>query len=247
MMPTVYGGCHEQKGISVKLSLRNIAKVEQADIEINGITLIAGENNTGKSTVGRALFAVFNSFYDIENQVKQQREDSIENLLDRLYYTYSLDRNTVQRWNTVEMARDILLHHTNDVKDYLVSYLGDMDFSEQTLEKTVASIERVLKVKDSDFYSAVLDKRITAEFDDQVCNLYSEQIGKICLNIKREKITVHLTPDAETKVKLSDELSLNTEAIYLDDPFVLDEPRTVLGIFSSRFLWGKSSGVNVLR
>ena len=41
-MPTVYGGCHEQKGISVKLSLRNIAKVEQADIEINGITLITG-------------------------------------------------------------------------------------------------------------------------------------------------------------------------------------------------------------
>ncbi len=65
--------------------------------------------------------------------------------------------------------------------------------------------------------------------------------------IKGEKITVHLTPDAETKVKLSDELSLNTEAIYLDDPFVLDEPRAVLGIFSSRFLWGKSSGVNVLR
>ena len=177
-MLTVYRDRHEQKGISMKLSLRNIAKVEQADIEINGITVIAGENNTGKSTVGRALFAVFNSFYDIENQVKEQREDSIEKLLDRLYYTYNLDRNTVQRWNTAEMAWDILLHHTNDVKDYLLSYLGDMDFSEQTLEKTVASIERVLKVMDSDFYSAVLDKRITAEFDDQVCNLYSEQIGK---------------------------------------------------------------------
>lgn len=234
-MLTVYRDRHEQKGISVKLSLRNIAKVKQADIEINGITVIAGENNTGKSTVGRALFAVFNSFYDIENQVKEQREDSIENLLDRLYYTYNLDRNTVQRWNTAEMAWDILLHHTNDVKDYLLSYLGDMDFSEQTMERAVASIERVLKVKDSDFYSAVLDKRITAEFDDQVCNLYSEQTGEICLNIKGEKIIVHLTPDAETEVKLSGELSLNTEAIYLDDPFVLDEPRAVLGIFSSRY------------
>ena len=41
-------------------------------------------NNTGKSTVGRALFALFNSFYDIENQVKEQREDSIEKSLDRL-------------------------------------------------------------------------------------------------------------------------------------------------------------------
>ena len=36
-MLTVYRDRHEQTIISVKLSLRNIAKVKQADIEINGI------------------------------------------------------------------------------------------------------------------------------------------------------------------------------------------------------------------
>ena len=36
---------------SMELHIRNIAKIEKADIEINGITVIAGENNTGKSTV----------------------------------------------------------------------------------------------------------------------------------------------------------------------------------------------------
>lgn len=30
------------------LSVRNVGKVEHADIEIKGITVIAGENNTGK-------------------------------------------------------------------------------------------------------------------------------------------------------------------------------------------------------
>lgn len=33
----------------MKLSLKNIGKIEDASIEINGITSIAGENNTGKS------------------------------------------------------------------------------------------------------------------------------------------------------------------------------------------------------
>ena len=46
----------------MKLTLKNIGKIGTASVEINGITVIAGENNTGKSTVGRALFAVFNSF-----------------------------------------------------------------------------------------------------------------------------------------------------------------------------------------
>ncbi len=44
----------------MKLHLKNVGKVRSAAIEINGITVIAGENNTGKSTVGKALFSVFN-------------------------------------------------------------------------------------------------------------------------------------------------------------------------------------------
>ncbi len=47
----------------MKLLLKNIGKIGEASVEIHGITVIAGENNTGKSTVGRALFAMFNCRY----------------------------------------------------------------------------------------------------------------------------------------------------------------------------------------
>lgn len=39
----------------MKLELKNICKIKNAEVELNGITVIAGENNTGKSTVGKAL------------------------------------------------------------------------------------------------------------------------------------------------------------------------------------------------
>lgn len=42
----------------MKLSVRNIGKLKSAEIDIAGITVVAGENNTGKSTLGKALFAV---------------------------------------------------------------------------------------------------------------------------------------------------------------------------------------------
>lgn len=45
------------------LKLRNIGKITEADIELTGMTVIAGENNTGKSTVSKALFSAFNSLY----------------------------------------------------------------------------------------------------------------------------------------------------------------------------------------
>ena len=47
------------------LGIKNLGKIETADIEINAITVIAGGNNSGKSTVGKTLFCIFNSFYDI--------------------------------------------------------------------------------------------------------------------------------------------------------------------------------------
>ena len=45
----------------MKLNIKNFAKIKNADILIDGITVIAGENNTGKSTVGKILFSLYNS------------------------------------------------------------------------------------------------------------------------------------------------------------------------------------------
>ena len=42
----------------MELQLRNIGMIKEADIILDGLTLIAGENDTGKSTVGKALYSV---------------------------------------------------------------------------------------------------------------------------------------------------------------------------------------------
>ena len=44
------------------LEVKNIGKISHAHIELNGITVIAGVNNTGKSTVGKVPFCLTNSF-----------------------------------------------------------------------------------------------------------------------------------------------------------------------------------------
>ena len=61
----------------MRLSLKNIGKINEASVKIKGITVIAGENDTGKSVAGRALFSVFNSFRDSGVRIKQVRVESI--------------------------------------------------------------------------------------------------------------------------------------------------------------------------
>ena len=46
--------CHTRvKKMKMKLEFRNIGKISEAEIEANSITVIAGNNDTGKSTVGK--------------------------------------------------------------------------------------------------------------------------------------------------------------------------------------------------
>lgn len=51
----------------MKLQLQNILKVASADIELGGLTVITGENDSGKSSIGKVLFSLLKA----TNNVKQ--------------------------------------------------------------------------------------------------------------------------------------------------------------------------------
>ena len=57
----------------MKLSLKNVGMIKNANIKLNGITVIAGKNGTGKSTIGKTLFTIFNSFSHYEDEIKNAR------------------------------------------------------------------------------------------------------------------------------------------------------------------------------
>ncbi len=67
----------------MKLRIRNVAKIEEADLELNGITIIAGNNNTGKSTIGKIVFSLFNSLVNLEEKIVKQKRDLIYQVLKR--------------------------------------------------------------------------------------------------------------------------------------------------------------------
>lgn len=77
----------------MKLKLKNLGKISYADIDINGITVIAGKNNTGKSTIGKCLFAYYNSFYKIDEAVNKLRQNEIYRLFDESLNSYVEEKN----------------------------------------------------------------------------------------------------------------------------------------------------------
>lgn len=75
----------------MKLKLQNIGIIEEADINIDGITLIAGQNDSGKSTVGKVLYSLIRgvnideeSFNSSKNDFIRQRIRDLRILLNRI-------------------------------------------------------------------------------------------------------------------------------------------------------------------
>ncbi|MBW5393834.1 ATP-binding protein, partial [Brachyspira hampsonii] len=60
----------------MELQLRNIGMIKEADVILDGLTLIAGENDTGKSTVGKALYAVVAGLNNAEKYYKEYVEET---------------------------------------------------------------------------------------------------------------------------------------------------------------------------
>jgi len=42
----------------MRISLQNVGKIRSAEVDLDGLTVISGKNNSGKSTVGKSLYAI---------------------------------------------------------------------------------------------------------------------------------------------------------------------------------------------
>ena len=94
----------------MKLSINNFAKIKQADIIIDGITVIAGENNTGKSTVGKVLFSLFNALSNVEEKIRDERLKEIETTNRMILRNNLSEVNSIKRpisYSIYTVARNI--------------------------------------------------------------------------------------------------------------------------------------------
>lgn len=74
----------------MKLRLQNILKIGSADIELGGLTVITGENDTGKSTIGKILFSTLKAANNVNQVDKVNTLSSVRTQLSsikRLFYS----------------------------------------------------------------------------------------------------------------------------------------------------------------
>ncbi|MEE1077140.1 MAG: AAA family ATPase [Acutalibacteraceae bacterium] len=203
----------------MNLSLVNIGKISNANIELNGITVIAGENNTGKSTVGKALYSVFRGLFNIEKRINNERLRNIDNLLLRTLFLS--DKVTFENVNDEALKFDLL--NCDRTKEAILAIMNKysillLDDSE---EKFIQNIQERLEISDDEILNSLIMKAFNGEFSDQICNIGGNSEGRVILTIKDKPITFFFN---NNKLEYRDNvISFYSDIVYIDDPFVLDK------------------------
>lgn len=74
----------------MKLDVRKFNMIEEAELLIDGLTVIAGDNDTGKSTIGKLLFSMFKA-YDRAIAEKKKIDDVFEETISLVFSRYNME------------------------------------------------------------------------------------------------------------------------------------------------------------
>ena len=222
----------------MKLTINNIGKLKNAEVEINGITVIAGENNTGKSTVGKVLWSVFNSFYKVYEQIEKERIDFVN---EQIYsYIRNLDKSDNVKKKTLDMATDIIQNYSiyyrneENIKSYITKKFKENNYfiDNERIEELIASIYTILNIIDTQIISFIIDEKLSVEFNEEIIN---KKIGKgsfanIELNIRNKILNFNIEEGIDVAGEFVENLKgdidnfdLLTEAVFIDNPFIIDD------------------------
>ena len=218
----------------MEIIIKNIGKVREANIKINGITVIAGENDTGKSTISKSLFTVFNSFYNIDKKITEQQKDIIKFTIAKNFaYDLDLVKNIVlgNTFNFNQLANEIIKnseiykYDDKNLKNKIVEHFKKYNFNlieDDDINEIIEKIKEILNIPNTETEKSILNQNLNNEFNKQINNIFSGEKGIIEIKIKDKRIKLEILKNEVENIESTPRININTEALYLDDPFIID-------------------------
>ena len=224
--------------VTMRIQLDNIAKINNANIEINGITVIAGANNTGKSTIGKALFSLFNGLFNIEHKINNDKISAVTRHLRNAVDFIDIPGATIlgrafrepfENVNLYELSKDIINSNLDSVAlseilktKYFNVIQPNEDINEADLEILCSRINNIINISPIESINLILKRYLYNEFNGQINNVFNSEPGSINLEIKKNLLQLGIDGN---EIYLKNDLLFNItdEIVYIDDPFLLDE------------------------
>ncbi len=218
----------------MKLILKNIGLLKHAEVTLHKLCVIAGENDNGKSTIGKIVFCIVKAINRYKEDLQESKEFQINEKTDEIFFLLrdglrptspevmdilrGVRNSSRQRMNTAEQL---------DALDESIQLVFDkVEFEpegKQSILNVRAEIQAILDQPENVNQSIenAFNKVFASEFDASLL-LYGATEGSIQL-VENETSLIHLNVKRDG-VRLIGEVEpiALKEATFIDSPLILN-------------------------
>lgn len=212
----------------MRLEIQNINKIKDADIALNGLTVIVGENDMGKSTIGRAFFSIIKAVSNMRSLSNESSANKASKHIDSLYkhfYGKKIIDGTMDLLPRVKSEMERICQdeaERNAFLDHLNAKIEDVDLSprqKSLLKEDIVNIRICFDQVNNPV--AVLKTELAylveSEFMGQFCSSKSE-LTYVMLDTEEEGMLSFKAKDNQvTNVSFS-ERGFYEDITYVESP-----------------------------
>ena len=198
--------------------ISNFGKIVEANIKLDGITVICGDNNTGKSTVGKALFSFFNALNDYKSKIYVQKYNKLSTAI-RHYVSdpWNLPVKALESEDFIEyLSKHGDFFALEEVKEYLAKSYGI-----KLPKESLVSLVKYLNTPEIDILNEYVSRYITSVMNGQAKNAFSSSGSRCLISGDFKDFTNTIRIRKEDCICDLDE-PIEHSAYYINNPFSLD-------------------------
>ena len=233
-----------------KFLIKDYKAIKEANIDLNGITVLAGENGSGKSTITRWFYylieviAKYDKFAyedlcnDIYTILKEYNLIFRSVIFENSRISLSISKWRYQAMNIDNTSLDNVLKMLNDAKDIIervANLIDQNNKKDSTLNKNVSRSMKYLGIKDNEDFDRELYVQQTISKIDKYYEVYRSKI----VNRHIDNIFNYIKQDYDEYIKRPNLIQLNEDntpilgenvagyllglqrAIYVDTPMAV--------------------------
>ncbi len=207
---------------SIRLRGKNIGPFESFDMMIPSVTLIAGENGTGKSTISKSLYMLMNANRSIEALIENERKDLFKNLKSDQGYPYSPNFLSENFGYQMEFNRLSLLDipfqkMRPELRNTIIKRLLSAEFSSQVLRN--GTKEGSISAEADSLHSSIdissEDYKFVSDISADSSVLYFDTVGFIEQAYKRnQSIINHQNGTYQQLQRAIEDIKSNQESLF---------------------------------
>jgi len=218
----------------MKLILKNIGLLESAEVQLNSLTVIAGENDNGKSTIGKVVFCLIKAINRYREDLEESKEYRIDEKLRETFFNFrrlSQDLNH-DSMRLLEQLREVATLQSDSKITFLQKIL-EQAYSEKILnEESIVFLGNLIQeIKNIEYeqedekksIERALNKVFASEFDSNIL-LNQTETGEIKL-LEGELPLIQITISKGNKIHLLGDVQpiQQEDVTFIESPLILNQ------------------------